>query len=105
MYGSPSITVDLGTGWVLVPIRDARLAAMPDVPDYSRAAARRTATSRLPEIALGLVDPESRRRDPEPRRQPRLLTLPMRHGVERYRYRLHDTTSDDLGTVEHPVHV
>jgi hypothetical protein len=40
---------------VLQPIRDARLAAMPDVPDYSRAAARRTATSRLPEIALGLA--------------------------------------------------
>jgi hypothetical protein len=29
----------------------------------------------------------------------------MRHDVERSRYRLHDTTGDDLGTVEHPVHV
>jgi hypothetical protein len=29
----------------------------------------------------------------------------IRHRVERYRYRLRDTTGDDLGTVEHPVHV
>jgi hypothetical protein len=29
----------------------------------------------------------------------------MRHGVERYRYRLHGTTGDDLGTVEQPVDV
>ncbi len=39
------------------------------------------------------------------RRQPRLLTLRMRHGVERSRYRLHDTTGDDLCVSEHPVQV
>jgi hypothetical protein len=29
----------------------------------------------------------------------------IRHRVERYRYGLHDTTGNDLGTVEHTVHV
>ena len=27
----------------------------------------------------------------------------MRHGVECSRYRLHDTTGDDLGLIEHPA--